>query len=424
MPVQKNRLLAILGPGILVAATGVGAGDLATGAFTGNKLGMAVLWVVIVGAALKFVLNEGLARWQLATGHTLLEGAVMHLGRPVQWIFAIYLCIWSFLVGLALMSACGVTFHAMVSPSCDAETDKILYGILHSALAVGLVRWGGYRLFERVMSACIAIMFIVVVVTAVALKPPLNEIVAGLFIPSIPNIGGEGLDWTIALLGGVGGTVTVLCYGYWIREKGRQGVEELKLCRIDLATAYLMTALFGLSMVVVGSQIGNVKGGGSGLIVQLANELESALAPLGTQAKWAFLVGAWGAVFSSLLGVWQSLPYLFTDFWYLMQDPQNTTGRRTIDTQSKPYKGYLLTIASVPAVGLWWLDFETAQKMYAIVGALFIPMLALVLLILNGQTRLVGQQFRNSRFNSALLIATLAIFLVAGWFGIQNKFFG
>jgi hypothetical protein len=27
-----------------------------------------------------------------------------------------------------------------------------------------------------------------------------------------------------------------------------------------------------------------------------------------------FLLGFWGAVFSSVLGVWQSAPYLFADF--------------------------------------------------------------------------------------------------------------
>ena len=47
-----------LGPGLLVAATGVGAGDLATAAFTGSHLGPAVLWAVLVGAALKFLLTE------------------------------------------------------------------------------------------------------------------------------------------------------------------------------------------------------------------------------------------------------------------------------------------------------------------------------------------------------------------------------
>jgi Mn2+/Fe2+ NRAMP family transporter len=89
---RKLGLLVMIGPGLLVAATGVGAGDLATGAFAGTKLGVAVLWAVIVGAGLKFLLNEGLARWQLATGDTLLEGCVAHFGWPVQWGFLAYPC--------------------------------------------------------------------------------------------------------------------------------------------------------------------------------------------------------------------------------------------------------------------------------------------------------------------------------------------
>ena len=38
---------------------------------------------------------------------------------------------------------------------------------------------------------------------------------------------------------------------------------------------------------------------------------------VGPFGKWVFLVGFWAAVFSALLGVWQSLPYLFTDLLWL-----------------------------------------------------------------------------------------------------------
>ena len=63
-----------LGPGIVIAATGLGAGDLIAAALAGARYGTAVLWAAAIGALLKFALNEGLARWQLATGTTLLEG--------------------------------------------------------------------------------------------------------------------------------------------------------------------------------------------------------------------------------------------------------------------------------------------------------------------------------------------------------------
>ena len=47
----------------------------------GAKHGIAMLWVALVGAVLNFTLNEGLARCQLATGTTLLEGWVRRLPR-------------------------------------------------------------------------------------------------------------------------------------------------------------------------------------------------------------------------------------------------------------------------------------------------------------------------------------------------------
>ena len=48
-----------------------------------------------------------------------------NFGRPFKWLFLFYLLVWSYLVGLALMGACGVAAHA-VYPLYDAPTDKII----------------------------------------------------------------------------------------------------------------------------------------------------------------------------------------------------------------------------------------------------------------------------------------------------------
>jgi Mn2+/Fe2+ NRAMP family transporter len=426
MSQQKTRLLSVLGPGILVAATGVGAGDLATAAFTGNKLGLAILWAVIAGALIKYILNEGLARWQLVTGDTLLEGAVLHLGRPVLWIFLVYLLIWSFFVAAVLMSACGVAAHAICPVFGTAAQDKVFYGLLHSVLAILLIKLGGYRLFSKVMSVCIAIMFIVVVTTAIALAPAWSRVLSGLVLPRIPQIEGEGIPWTVGLMGGIGGTVTVLCYGYWIREEGRESAEALRACRIDLAVGYGMTALFGLAMVVIGHQIGPVQGKGAGLIANIANVLKSQLGPLGPGLRWAFLIGAWGAVFSSLLGVWQSVPYLFADVWLQMRHPRNAgcSDRPSVNTRSGAYQCYLYALALVPAIGLCLIGFEPVVKWYSVIGALFIPMLALTLLVLNGRSQWITRQHRNSPLTTLMLAASLVFFLFVGGLVIYNRFWG
>ena len=57
-----NPFLAI-GSGIVIAVTGLGAGDLIAASVAGARYVATLLWVVAIGALLKFVLNENLARW-------------------------------------------------------------------------------------------------------------------------------------------------------------------------------------------------------------------------------------------------------------------------------------------------------------------------------------------------------------------------
>ena len=459
---MPSSLFRIIAPGILVAATGVGAGDLATAGFAGSQLGTAVLWAVLVGAFLKFVLTEGLTRWQLATGLTLLEGTALKLGgitfslwgkarmgvrSLVGWFFIPYFLLWTFFVGSALISACGVTLYAILAAShpplatsLDPDTAKVIFGIISSLAGLSLLLLGGFPLFEKIMGVCIGIMFLTVVASALVLlsacgdaqagMPGPLEILKGMTIPRIPDISESGLSWTIALMGGVGGTVTILCYGYWIAEAGRTGRDNLKICRIDLATGYGTIAIFGMALVIIGSAA-SIEGSGARLIVSLADSLESSL---GQTGRWLFLIGAFGAVFSSLLGVWQAAPYLFADIWKLFlkkSSPGRKTGlpceasRRSMGEpihrhalrspqakhgRSLPYRSYLFAIAIVPMLGLI-VQFREIQKIYAIIGAAFIPMLAALLLFLNGRRQWVGA----STNRPSTVLALVIILLFFGW---------
>lgn len=411
---KRRGLLAVVGPGLLVAATGVGAGDLATATLTGSRVGVAILWAVVVGSVMKFALNEGLARWQLATGTTFLEGVVLRLSKWIGWLFLPYLFLWSFFVGAALMGACGVALHAMLPIFEDASDAKLVFGIASSVVGLALIWTGGFPIFEKFMSASVAVMFVTVVVTAMLLWPGMTPVIQGLVVPKIPEAAGEGLTWTVALIGGIGGTVTILCYGYWIREQGRTGVEALKLSRLDLGLGYLVTGIFGGAMVIIGSTI-EVSGTGANLIVKLADQLQE---PIGSFGRWMFLIGAFGAVFSSLLGVWQAVPYLFADVLRLIRDPETSNVNTAVDTRSPAYRGYLVAIAFVPMLGLL-VSFKDVQVLYSVVGAAFMPLVAVGLLVLNGRSRWVGKE-RNGVLATAALLGTLAFFAyvaVQKWVG-------
>lgn len=412
-------MLAIIGPGLLLAATGVGSGDLATASIVGGLLGVAVLWAVLVGALLKFVVTEGLARWQLATGETLIEGAVRRYGRIVVWLFLPYLLLWSFFVGSAQMGASGVTLHAMFPIFEDARIGKIVFGMIAALSGLGLVMRGGYRLFRIAMRVCIGAMFAMTAITAIVLWPGTTDVVKGLLVPTIPKLDREAVVWTIALIGGIGGTLTVLCYGYWLREEGRTSAEELNTCRLDLGLSYSMAAVFGIAMIIVGTSI-QIEGEGTQLLVRLSDRLGQ---EFGEWGRVLFLVGTFGTVFSSLLGVWQAVPYLFADCWQLLRNGTRTEvttsgPRDTVDTRSKPYRIYLVLLATVPMIGLF-TSFREVQKLYTVIGALFFPVLAVALLVANGKW--IQPAYRNKPVTILALVGVLALFAWIAIAGIQTS---
>ena len=404
-------LLTVLGPGLLVAATGVGAGDLITGGLAGSEVGVVLVWAPLVGALLKWTLNEGLARWQLATGTTLLSGWCTHLGPVFRWGFGAYLLLWSFVVGGAMVNACGVAGAALL-PFGDPASARVGWGVAHSLVGLALVRRGGFRLFEGAMSAAVALMFLGVLATAAWLLVDAGPVARGalgdaLLHPSLPADAG-GRAWLVGVLGGVGGTVTLLCYGYWMAEHRRRGAAGLRTCRLDLGVCYLLTGLFGAAMIVIGAQV-PMQGSGSGVAVELAAQLG---ARFGEAGRVVFLAGFWAAVFSSLLGVWQGVPYLFADF---------VGGGRGVDTTSPVYRGSQLALALVP-LPLLVLSVRSVQLGYTVLGALFMPLLAATLLVLNNRTRLVGVAFRNGPLVNLGLAATLALFVLIGWEELRDVF--
>jgi len=60
-------------------------------------------------------------------------------------------------------------------------------------------------------------------------------------------------------------------------------------------------------------------------------------------------------------------------------------------------------------------SFREVQKVYAVFGALFVPLLAVTLLLLNGRTDWVGRKLRNGPVTTLLLAATVVLFLYFGY---------
>ena len=187
----------------------------------------------------------------------------------------------------------------------------------------------------------------------------------------------------LSVLGGVGGSIAMLAYNYWMREEGMAGREWLSFVRRDITIAYVFTAVFAVAIMVVATAAFHVPGvaiTNAQAVTRMAETLDDTI---GVAGFYAYAIGFWAAVFASLLGVWQSVPYLFADYYGLLRGYAPAARADLTTATSPPYRLALLfiTVVSLPFAFVDQPLFII--RTFTIVGSLFIPFLAGTLLYLN-----------------------------------------
>ncbi|MCC5035245.1 Nramp family divalent metal transporter [Streptomyces sp. WAC 00631] len=435
-----------IGPGIVVAATGVGAGDLVATLIAGSRFGYTLLWAAVIGCVVKISLAEAAGRWHLATGQTLFEGW-RSLGSWTTVYFAGYVVIWGFVYGATAMSSSALPLAALFPDFLGLKTWAVITGLI----GLVFVWFNHYAVFEKTMTVLVGVMFVVVVYVALRVGPDVPAAVAGL-VPALPD---GSLLYTLGLIGGVGGTITMAAYGYWVNAKGWTGPGWMKMMRLDNRVAYVTTGVFVIAMLITGAELlhsANIAlaSGDKGLLA-LGEVLE---ARFGATTAKLFLIGFFAASFSSLIGVWHGVSLLFTDFVERIRrdraadraaaraaasapvpepaapaddtaaagtaadtgvtgkpDPAVTGLATGAAEKSLPFRAYLLWL-TFPPISLLFLDRPFGLVIvYGVLGAFFMPFLALTLLWLLNSGR-TPREWRNGAVSNVMLAAAGLLFVV------------
>jgi len=406
----------VVGPGLIAAATGVGAGDLVATLVAGSQFGYVLLWAAVLGCVLKIILVESVGRWYLASGRTLFQGW-RSLGHWTTVYFGIYVVIWGFVYGATAMSSTALPLAALF-PAVDLKVFAVLSGLV----GLAFVWYGNYAFFEKLIAVLVGIMFLAVVGSALVAAPNLGQLADGM----VPRLPPGSLFYVLGLAGGVGGTITLAAYGYWLREKGWRQPRWMTVMRIDNSVAYVMTGIFVVAMMIVGAELlytANIAlaRGGRGLI-DLADVLGERYG-----RTWAviFLIGFWATSFSSLIGVWNGVSLMFADFVAHLGRPAGEEVVEAPGLHSKQARAYMLWL-TFPPILLLFLDQPFLLIVgYGVLGSLFMPFLAVTLLCLMNSSRL-DPRWRNGLFSNLLLGTTCALFLVLGvnelWGALQPLF--
>ena len=210
------------------------------------------------------------------------------------------------------------------------------------------------------------------------------------------------------------------------------------MMRLDNAVGYVMTAIFVIAMLIIGSEL---------LLGRDLTESDKGLLVLGTElgtryGDWArilFLVGFLAVTTTSLLGVWNGVSLLFTDWTRAIRMPHGAAaevgaGRghqhdeTTTDTgyeateaeRSTPFRAYLIWL-TIPPMALLFFDKPFALTLvYGVLGAAFMPFLGVTLMLLLNSKR-VAAAGRSGWLSNVLLALASALFVVLLAIDIWNR---
>lgn len=412
-PTGLRAKLKLVGPGIALAATGVGAGDMVTSLVAGTEYGTTFLWAIVVGVVIKLALVEGMGRWYMATGQTIVQG--WHsISRWASGYFVGYLFLVMFFYGAAITSASALAVDAMFPGILPVSGWAAIHGVV--GFAVLLV--GRYGFFERLMEFFVGLMFVTVVGLGIFLAPGVGRDLLTGFVPTLPQ--GSTL-YALGVIGGLSGTYSLAAYTYWVRARGWRHSSWIPMMRVDSSVGFIITGIFMVAMLIVGASFlfgtGTNISGEEGLVA-LSDPMAERYGPA---VKWLFLIGFWSAATSSILGGWNAAAYLFGDYVRTARRAPDDQAENYLSETNRYFRGFLVWCAFPPML-LFMVDEPVLLVViYAALGALFLPFMAGTLLYLLNSRR-IGTSFRNRIASNVVMFVSVLVFVAIAVEEIRGLF--
>ncbi|WP_123575968.1 Nramp family divalent metal transporter [Luteococcus japonicus] len=386
------------GPAFVVGCWGFGPGNLTTSIQAGSGFGYALVWVPVVSTLLMLTLADMSVRIGIQAPASLLSTVKDRLGTWVGYLAggAIFVITLMFSVGNAVGS--GLALSMLTGMPAIAGT--VLCTILVAAL---LVLRNVYRVMEKVMVACMALMALVFVISTVAARPDMWKAAEGM-VPTVP-LGSTTV--VIALIGTCLSANAAFFTAYGTRERRRTAEQYRDLTIADTVPGIVAPGIMTSLVVLVAAKIFGGPLGAENMVSSiggLSKVFEPVAGPVGV---WIFALGYFAAAFSAMTANATAGGTMLSDALGRGASSNTKTARVV--------SGFILTwgIAITAIFG-----GKSPVQLIVLAQSLTVltaPILAALLVYLASRRDLMGS-LRSKTWQTALGIAAV---LIVTWFWIQ-----
>jgi len=340
-PGNISGILRRLGPGLIIAGSIVGSGELIATTKTGAQAGFWLLWLIIIGCVIKVFAQVEFGRHAISSGQATMTALDEVPGPRLRVNWVLWYWVAMFLVTLGQLGGIvgGVGSALAMSLPIDGSFNRVLedpvanacfwsddvtWAAIVTGVTIVLLVVGRYGLIQHFSTAMVAAFTAVTIFNLFALQTypawrvHASDVAQGMSFRLPPIV--EGLTQTplvtaLATFGIIGvGANELIAYPYWCLEKGyarfagpRDDTPEwaqrargwMRVMRWDAGISMLVYTFATVAFYLLGAAVLHREGldpQGNQMIRVLG---EMYVPVFGLWAKWLFLFGAIAVLYST-----------------------------------------------------------------------------------------------------------------------------
>jgi Mn2+/Fe2+ NRAMP family transporter len=429
-PTSLVTSLRRIGPGMILAASIVGSGELIATTTLGAQAGYTALWIILLSCLIKPVIQAEMGRYTIASGETGLESFNRVPGPrfKINWI----VLAWAVMTLMTMLQV-GAMFGgvAQVMNLIIPGVGVNVWVVIFLALTLALLFGGGYERIERLAVAQVGLFTLLTFLAALLLIRRAEYFSWRAFQDGLRfRLPGEGLSTAVAVFGITGvGAAELMMYPYWCLEKGyarfagkrdetvawhQRASGWIRVMQIDLLASMVIYTMATLAFYLLGAGILHGMG-----LVPAASDMIAVLShiytqSLGSWSLWLFYAGAIAVLYSTIFSSTAANSRVFADLSRLLGFFAPGDYARRVSYRN----GFIVFLTVVPVT--LYLLFESPVKMVIAGGvaqALMLPIIGIGTLFL--RHRHLPKRLAPSALTTIILwLATILILFLMGYYAV------
>jgi len=284
------------GPGIVVALSWVGTGDLIDNSVAGGNYGYALLWVLPLSLVFRFVFVNALGKYPLYNVQrdpSIVRG-IARAHPAFGWLMLVAFVLYTHILMAFTLSGVGVALEGLFG-----GLPSFWWAVVGALSVFAVTLKGAYRVLENIFKVILAAMVLTFVVGIVLVGINWGELVRGFAfeLPAQQGLFDSSLVASSLVLATLG-SMANLFYPEFLREKGWTTPAHRKVQQYDLLFGTVVVLFLAVAVWAIGAEVLYGRQGVSEAS-DIAGALGTAVGPIG---PYIFYLGLLGAAWTTVAG--------------------------------------------------------------------------------------------------------------------------